>query len=93
MNKFIPVHLENTSQLPFPKIIRDILDIKSKNDIIGFDINGKQVTLTKTTTIPVEIPLTEKEWQKLINIRKQKGSKTFKNGSKFLEYHKKLCKI
>lgn len=92
MGKIISAHLGAKAQVTIPKLVREVLNIHSPDDLLGFVIEPEThtVKLTKLNIVPAEEDFTENEYQKLLQLADESGGETFKTAKEAILFHKKV---
>ena len=65
MHQIMTASLGAKAQVTLPRLVRQALGLKEKQDLVGFIIDGKRVALTRIEPVPSSDPFTVAEWLKL----------------------------
>ena len=79
------------AQVTLPKDVRNILHIKP-GDPVGFLIDGSKVSVCKAEISPVHDPFTHEEWEKITDVFRSKGGKTYHSHEKSMAHLKRLMR-
>ena len=78
-------------QITIPKPVREALGVGRPGELVGFSVDGSQITLSKAKIAPQADSFTEAEWNKLVRMAKSPAKKT-RSAKNFLARHKKLTR-
>ena len=84
-------HVGAKFQITLPKHVRKALGITHPGELVGFLVDGSEITLTKAEITPQADPFTEAEWSKLVRLAKSPAKKTLP-AKRFLARHKRLTR-
>jgi len=65
MTQILTAPLGAKAQITLPRLVRQVLGLKQKQDLVGFIVEGNKVALTRVEPVPSTDPFTAQEWQKI----------------------------
>jgi len=79
-------------QITLPKAVRKMLQLREKEDVVGFLIDEKQgaIRLVRMEIRPAEEGYTEEELRKMLGLVKARETKKFSSAEDFIKYLEKL---
>ncbi len=82
-------HVGAKFQITLPKKVREALGVSRPGELVGFLVDGSNITLTKAEIAPLADPFTEGEWDKLLRLAKSPARKA-RTARQFLARHRIL---
>ncbi len=81
MARLVTIPLTSKGQITLPKVVRELLGVRSKGDLVGFllDLEAKRVQLTRVEAVPAQEDFTPDEYKKLLELPRKKGGKRFRS--------------